>query len=140
MTSQPAFPTLFVAAAAAAASLSTVAKMEFLSINSLLLALVAVSVHCISLAVYRLYLSPLAKFPGPKLAAVTLWYEFYYDVIKRGRYTWQIAKLHERYGVLLQPFGILDIKAPLANAHVEGQLYVSVPTNCTSTTTSQEPV
>ena len=49
-------------------------------------------------AFYRLYLSPLAKFPGPKLAALTLWYEFYYDVIKGGKYTWVIAKMHERYG------------------------------------------
>ena len=59
---------------------------------------VASVVYCISLATYRLYFSPLAKFPGPKLAALTLWYEFYYDVVKRGRYTWKIAEMHERYG------------------------------------------
>lgn len=52
--------------------------------------------YCISLDVYRLFFSPLANFPGPKLAASTLWYEYYYDVIKRGRYTWKIAELHKR--------------------------------------------
>lgn len=57
-------------------------------------------VYCISLAVYRLYLSPLAKFPGPKFAALTLWFEFYYDVVKRGRYTWKIAEMHKQYGEL----------------------------------------
>ena len=51
-----------------------------------------------SLIVYRLFLSPLAKFPGPTLAAATLWYEYYYDVVKRGRYTWKIAELHAQYG------------------------------------------
>ena len=54
--------------------------------------------YLITTAVYRLYFSPLAKFPGPKLAAVTLWYEFYYDVVKRGRYTWRIAEMHKQYG------------------------------------------
>jgi hypothetical protein len=54
--------------------------------------------YCVSLLVYRLYLSPLAKFPGPKLAAATLWYEFYYDVVKRGRYTWKIGEMHKKYG------------------------------------------
>lgn len=48
--------------------------------------------------VYRLYLSPLAKFPGPKLAAATLWYEAYYDVIEQGQYTFKIRELHKQYG------------------------------------------
>jgi hypothetical protein len=39
-------------------------------------------------------------FPGPKLAALTLWYEFYYDVIKGGKYTWEIGRMHEKYGLL----------------------------------------
>lgn len=48
---------------------------------------------------YRLYLSPIAKFPGPKLAALTFLYEFYYDVWQEGKYTWKIRDLHDKYGV-----------------------------------------
>jgi hypothetical protein len=55
-------------------------------------------VYIVALAIYRLYFSPLSKFPGPRLAALTLWYEFYYDVIKEGRYTWKIRELHGKYG------------------------------------------
>jgi hypothetical protein len=51
------------------------------------------------------FLGPLSKFPGPKLAAATLWYEFYYDVILKGRYTFKIKELHKQYGIyeLLSP-------------------------------------
>ena len=55
-------------------------------------------VYLTCLVVYRLYFSPLAKFPGPKLAAITLWYEAYYDIIKRGQYTRRIAEMHKKYG------------------------------------------
>ena len=55
----------------------------------------------LGLGIYRLYFDPLSKFPGPKIAALTLWYEFYYDVIKRGRYTFEIEKMHKVYGQLL---------------------------------------
>jgi hypothetical protein len=48
--------------------------------------------------IYSVYFGPLAKFPGPKLAAATLAYEFYYDVVQGGRYSWRIRELHERYG------------------------------------------
>lgn len=51
-----------------------------------------------TVALYRLYLHPLARFPGPKLAAVTRWYEGYYDLYHSGQYTFKIAELHKQYG------------------------------------------
>jgi hypothetical protein len=52
------------------------------------------------LVIYRLYFSPIAKFPGPKIAALTHWYECYYDVFTPGggMYMWEIQKLHQKYG------------------------------------------
>jgi hypothetical protein len=49
--------------------------------------------------IYRLYFHPLAKFPGPKLAALTSWYEFYHDIIHRGCFIWKLQELHDRYGI-----------------------------------------
>ena len=46
----------------------------------------------------RLFFHPLASIPGPRLAALTGWYEFYYDAIKPGRYVFKIQELHEKYG------------------------------------------
>jgi hypothetical protein len=51
-----------------------------------------------SLYFYRLFLHPLSKYPGPKLAAMTNWYEFYYDVILQGKFTPHIQDLHKKYG------------------------------------------
>jgi cytochrome P450 len=67
-----------------------------------ILALVAVCLYLSSLAVYRLYLSPIAEFPGPKLAALTRWYEFYYEVILRGQFTFHISQLHREYGPIVR--------------------------------------
>ena len=64
--------------------------------------LVTISVYGLYEVIYRLYLSPVAKFPGSKLAALTFWYEFYYDVIKRGTYMWEVERMHEIYGELSQ--------------------------------------
>ncbi|TGJ85535.1 hypothetical protein E0Z10_g3217 [Xylaria hypoxylon] len=51
---------------------------------------------------YRLTLHPLAHFPGPKLAAITRWYEGYYDLILDGRYTFKIKELHKKYGPIIR--------------------------------------
>jgi hypothetical protein len=55
-------------------------------------------VYLLGLAFYRLYLSPIAKFPGPKLAALSKWYEFYYEVVKPGQFSAHIRELHKIYG------------------------------------------
>lgn len=49
-------------------------------------------------AIRRLYFHPLAHIPGPKLAALTWWYEFYFDGIQQGRYVFKIQELHKQYG------------------------------------------
>ena len=58
--------------------------------------------YTIYLAITRLYTSPVAHIPGPRLAALTFWYEFYYDVFLGGRYTWKIAELHNLYGPIIR--------------------------------------
>ena len=50
------------------------------------------------LVIDRLLLSPLAKFPGPRLAALSNWYEFYYDVLLQGKFTAHLQELHKHYG------------------------------------------
>ncbi|KAJ5587589.1 uncharacterized protein N7459_003354 [Penicillium hispanicum] len=55
-------------------------------------------VLAVRIVTYRLYGHPLRGFPGPKLAAATFLYEFYYDVVKGGMYIWEIERMHEKYG------------------------------------------
>lgn len=47
--------------------------------------------------IYRLFLSPLAKFPGPKLAAATSWYEAFFD-IRSKNFPDVLSRLHDKYG------------------------------------------
>ncbi|PVH80643.1 putative cytochrome P450 [Cadophora sp. DSE1049] len=58
--------------------------------------------YFILLVTYRLYLHPLSSIPGPKLAAATLLYEFYYDVLRSGSYIWRIRDLHAQYGPIIR--------------------------------------
>jgi cytochrome P450 len=46
--------------------------------------------------VYNLYFHPAAKFPGPKLAAVSHIYYSYH--LMTGRYPWVVEQLHKKYG------------------------------------------
>ncbi|KAJ5875447.1 uncharacterized protein N7473_012794 [Penicillium subrubescens] len=62
------------------------------------LALLVATSCLIIRSIYRLYLHPLRRIPGPRLAAITHLYEFYYDVLCRGRFIWEIERLHKQYG------------------------------------------
>ncbi|GKT94704.1 cytochrome P450 [Colletotrichum tofieldiae] len=73
--------------------------VETLSQSMTLASLIALPIlYLLYLTVYRLLLSPIAHFPGPKLAAWTYWYEFWYDVVAEPEYTFKIGRLHEEYG------------------------------------------
>lgn len=83
------------------------------AISALSYLLTGLVLYNIGLTIYRLYFHPLAKsaqrrskdymltvtrFPGPKLAAITGWDEFYRDAIQGGRMIWYIQNLHNEYG------------------------------------------
>lgn len=55
-------------------------------------------VYCVARCIYNLYFHPLRKIPGPRIAAMTSLYDFWYDVVKGGTYLWEIGKMHEVYG------------------------------------------
>ncbi|KAE9376444.1 cytochrome P450 [Stipitochalara longipes BDJ] len=53
-------------------------------------------------AIRRLYFHPLSHIPGPKFAALTWWYEFYFDIIQPSRYVFKIQELHKEYGPIVR--------------------------------------
>ena len=74
--------------------------LSLLSFSGFALFLAATVTFFFVRLIYRLYFHPLAKFPGPKLAAATSLYNAYYDCIGEGLCK-ELPKLHRQYG--LQP-------------------------------------
>ena len=70
-------------------SLGTAANINIIVVASLVVFVVS-----------RLYFHPLSKFKGPKIAALTRWYEFYHDVICDGTYVKYYSELHKKHGIV----------------------------------------
>lgn len=50
------------------------------------------------MVIYRLIFHPLANVPGPRLAALSRLYDFYFDCILGGKFSFKIDELHDIYG------------------------------------------
>ncbi|KAI0387436.1 cytochrome P450 [Hypomontagnella monticulosa] len=68
----------------------------------ILLGVVVIVSYTIYSAIWRLYLSPIAHFPGPRIAALTHLYEIYYNNWLGGKYIWKINDLHKQYGPIVR--------------------------------------
>ncbi|KIY72730.1 cytochrome P450 [Cylindrobasidium torrendii FP15055 ss-10] len=73
--------------------------MHYIFLASCLLA-----VYCICVAAHRLFFHPLRKYPGPRLAAATWLYRFYFDIISQGggEIVTHLEDLHEIYGPVVR--------------------------------------
>jgi len=60
--------------------------------------------YVIGTIIYNLYFHPLAKFPGPRLAAASHFYEAYYDLIHNGgaQYASKVRQMHAQYGPIIR--------------------------------------
>jgi hypothetical protein len=55
------------------------------------------------MAIYRLVFHRISHIPGPKLAALTYWYQSYWDLWPHeGRFLWKTIDLHEKYGSIIR--------------------------------------
>lgn len=59
-------------------------------------------VHCVAHGIHRFFFHQLARFPGPPLAALTLWYKAYYDIILDGGWSEHLDALHATYGPVVR--------------------------------------
>lgn len=71
--------------------------------QSLGLGLLCLLSYATCLVVYRLYFSRISHIPGPRLAAMTYLYQFYYDVFPHsGQFLFQVGRMHEMYGPVVR--------------------------------------
>jgi len=74
------------------------------SLSTLRLVALGAVLFYIGRIIYRVWFHPLARFPGPCLAAATSLYEAYYEVLHKGgaQFAPKIRELHAKYGPIVR--------------------------------------
>ncbi|KAI0103057.1 cytochrome P450 [Nemania sp. FL0031] len=91
--------------------------------------LLAWGVYFAGLVTYRLYFHPLSHFPGPKLAAATGWYEFYFQYWLDGQYIFETERMVKKYGPIIR---VNPEELFIHDAEFYNELYVTESTRRTN--------
>lgn len=81
------------------------------------LALLVLGIYVILQSVYRLFFHPLRHIPGPKLAAASYFYEFYYNCVRGGKFLFEIERMHQVYGMSFAQLHLQTIQLTVPRAH-----------------------
>jgi hypothetical protein len=71
-------------------------------LSALLRLLAALVVYLILRSIYRIKFHPLAKFPGPRLAALTSMYAGLYDLPHGSSLCKELPAMHDKYGPIIR--------------------------------------
>ncbi|KAI1861411.1 uncharacterized protein JN550_010791 [Neoarthrinium moseri] len=86
-----------------ASLIGTDGLIAILTIKNLLRLLGLWVVYRLALALYNISpFHPLYRFPGPRLAAASFIYEFWFDFVLLGRYSHEIKRMHDFYGPIVR--------------------------------------
>jgi hypothetical protein len=61
-------------------------------------ALASIIAYIVFNVIFNVYFHPLAKFPGPPLARVTIYWKAYVECIEQRSFCHYLVELHARYG------------------------------------------
>lgn len=83
---------------------------------------VLVTTFLLSVAIWRLYFHPLAKYPGPFWARLST-FPSWWHTVKQDRHVW-LYSLQEQYGTLLR---VLSLSVYLQCTNIASRSYVQIP-------------
>ncbi|PVH96691.1 hypothetical protein DM02DRAFT_534697 [Periconia macrospinosa] len=96
------------------------------ALSTVLVALASLGIaSTIYIVVDRLYFSPIFKFPGSMVAAVTHWYDFYHDYWRNRKYIFEIEKMHKRYGPIVR---VNPYELSIYDAEFYNKIYITEST------------
>jgi hypothetical protein len=83
--------------------------------------------YSLSYVCYTFYWHPLARFPGPPLAALTRFYRAYIDISWKHSFVHHLGELHKKYGMCIPPFRIAPQPVLIGNRNFCRRHYPNWP-------------
>lgn len=96
--------------------LSSLIELKTCQLNLWSSILLAALVVAASQVTYNVHFHPLARYPGPKLAAASLWWQIWIEVVTGQSLSLKLVELHGKYGAYCRQTPFAPTPEPLSSA------------------------